>query len=118
MEQLKIFDSELKIMEILWEREPVTAKDIARAAAERFGWNKNTTYTVINKLISKNAIKKSEPHFTCVSLVHREDVRREETKTLIDRLYGGSKKAFFASFVEEHLSEEELKELLKTLDKK
>ncbi len=47
MEKLKLFDGELKLMELLWENEGATAKELTLLAAEKIGWNKNTTYTVI-----------------------------------------------------------------------
>ena len=39
-----------------------------------------------------------EPNFICVPLIDRKQVAREETDSLIRKLYGGSKKAFFAAF--------------------
>jgi len=44
-------------MEIIWENEPISAKQISLIAAEQIGWNKNTTYTVIKKLESKGISK-------------------------------------------------------------
>ena len=118
METLKLFDSELKIMDILWEKEPISAKEIALIAAETIGWNKNTTYTIIKKLIEKNAIERTEPNFVCNSLVKKEDVRKAETQSLIDKLYNGSKKAFFAAFIEDNISEDELEVLKKLIEKR
>ena len=54
----KLFDSEIKVMEIIWENEPISAKQISLIAAEQIGWNKNTTYTVVKKLESKGYIKR------------------------------------------------------------
>ncbi len=118
MEAVKLFDSELKIMDIVWEREPVSAKEISLIAADTIGWNKNTTYTIIKKLIEKNAIVRSEPNFVCTSLIKKEDVQKAETMNLIDKLYNGSKKAFFAAFIEENISEDELAELRKLIEKR
>ena len=118
MEPVKLFDSELKIMDIVWEREPVPAKEITLIAAEKIGWNKNTTYTIIKKLIEKNAIERTEPNFICTSLVKRADVQKTETQSLIDKLFKGSRKAFFAAFLEEDISEDELKELKKLIEKR
>ena len=36
--ECKIFDSELKILEILWEGGEASAKDVALRAAELVGW--------------------------------------------------------------------------------
>lgn len=118
METVKLFDSELKLMDIVWDKEPVSAKEITLIAAETIGWNKNTTYTIIKKLIEKNAIKRTEPSFVCTSLVQKEDVRKAETKSLIDKLYNGSKKAFFAAFIENDISDDELEVLKKLIEKR
>jgi len=117
-EQIKLFDSELKIMEIVWEKEPVTAKEISTISGETIGWNKNTTYTVIKKLIEKDAIKRKDPGYMCQSLVNREEIRKAEVDTLIDKLYNGSKKAFFAAFIEENITDDEFNELKKLIDKR
>ena len=118
METVKLFDSELKIMDIVWDKEPVSAKEITLMAAETIGWKKNTTYTIIKKLIEKNAIERTEPNFICTSLVKKEDVQKAETQSLIDKLYNGSKKAFFASFIEDELSEDDLEALKKLIEKR
>ena len=57
----KLFDSEAKVMEIIWERGPLSAKEIRLIAADSIGWNKNTTYTVIKKLEAKGYIRRDEP---------------------------------------------------------
>ncbi len=114
---MKLFDSELKLMEFVWNHEPISAREIALLAAEQIGWNKNTSYTILKKLVEKGALVRTEPNFTCTSLVKKEEIQKNETKNLIDRLYGGSKKAFFAAFVEENLSDEEAAELSKMIER-
>ena len=49
----KLFDSERKVMEVIWEEGDMTAKEISLILNEKIGWNKNTTYTVIKKCIQK-----------------------------------------------------------------
>ena len=44
---MKLFDSEWKVMEVLWQKNDRTAKEISLRLADTIGWNKNTTYTVI-----------------------------------------------------------------------
>ncbi len=53
---MKLFDSELKVMEVLWEQGTKSARDIVDVLSQRIGWNKNTTYTVIKKCIEKEAV--------------------------------------------------------------
>lgn len=118
MENIKLFDSELKVMEVIWEREPISAKEISLILGERIGWNKNTTYTIIKKLVEKQLVERKEPNFICSSLVKREEVQQAETKSLIERLYQGSKKSFFAAFLKnEKLTREELQELKDMIEK-
>ena len=115
----KIFDSEIKVMEIVWESEPVSAKDISIVAAQKIGWNKNTTYTVIKKLEEKGYIKREDPGFVCTSLVSRDAVRKSETKGLVERLFGGSKKALFSALLEdEELTGDDIEELRRMIDKR
>ena len=112
MDKVKLFEGELKLMELVWENEGATAKDLTILAADKIGWNKNTTYTVIKKLVAKDAIKRDEPGFICRSLIGREEVGREEVKTVLHSFFGGSVKAMFSSFIAEGaLSDEESEEL-------
>ena len=114
-----LFDSELKVMELIWENEPISAKDISLMAGERIGWNKNTTYTVIKKLETKGFIKREEPGFICTSLYKKEEIQRSETNSLIDKLFGGSKKALFSALInDEEVTDEEISELKELIDKK
>ncbi len=118
MDTIKLFDSELKVMDIIWEKEPITAKEISVILNDAIGWNKNTTYTIIKKLIDKKIIQREEPNFICTSIIKRGQIQRSETKQLIDRLYQGSKKMFFAAFLQnEKLSKEEAEELKGLIDK-
>ena len=118
--ELKLFDSERKVMEVLWEADaPLTAKEIAVRLDEAVGWNKNTTYTVIKKCIEKGAIRREEPDFICHPLEERETVRREETEALIDKMFGGSSELFFSSFLRERgISEGDTRELLRLIQEK
>ncbi|WP_430126870.1 BlaI/MecI/CopY family transcriptional regulator, partial [Paenibacillus macerans] len=56
--QIKLFDSELKIMDVLWKNGDTTAKQIAETLKEQVGWNKTTTYTLIKRCIDKGAIER------------------------------------------------------------
>ncbi len=115
----KIFDSELKLMELLWEKEPISAKELSLIAATALEWNKNTTYTVIKKLELKGFIKRTEPGFICTSLISRTDVQKSETRSLTEKLFGGSKKALFSALLEdESLTSEDLAELRRMIEKR
>lgn len=117
MEKTKLFEGELKLMELLWENEGVTAKELTLLAADKIGWNKNTTYTVIKKLVAKGVIRREEPGFVCRSLVKREDAGREEAKAVLHSFFGGSVKAMLSSFMAEGtMSEREAEELRRMIE--
>ena len=112
----KLFDSEAKVMEIIWERGALSAKEISLIAADTIGWNKNTTYTVIKKLEAKGFIRRDEPGFICTPLVSRE--QKQETESLINKFYGGSKRALFSALLDkEDLTDEQVEELQRLIDK-
>ena len=114
---MKLFDSEFRLMELIWAEDGLTAKALSLRAGEAIGWNKNTTYTVLKKLVEKGAVERVEPGFRCKALISRDEVAREETAGLIDKLFSGSRKAFFAAFLEqEKLSGAELDELRAMID--
>ncbi|HHV12069.1 MAG TPA: BlaI/MecI/CopY family transcriptional regulator [Clostridiales bacterium] len=117
---LKLYDSELKIMSILWKEGDTTAKRIAEIAKVEIGWSKTTTYTVIKKCIDKGAIKRLDPTFTCCALVTREQVQLFETNELIRNMYEGSADQLIVSLLHSKiLSEQELahiKEIVNRLE--
>ena len=115
----KLFDSEAKVMEIIWANAPITAKEISLIAAETIGWNKNTTYTVLKKLEAKGFIRRDEPNFICTPLVSKGQMQKTEADSLIKKLFGGSRKALFSALLEdEPLTEEELSELRELIEKR
>lgn len=113
-----LFDSERKVMELIWNYEPVSAKKLSLLAAESIGWNKNTTYTVIKKLEEKGFVLRNEPGFVCSSLVSRETVKMFEARSLVNNFFGGSRKALFSALLaDEELTKEELDELRSMIEK-
>lgn len=96
---MKLFDSERRVMEVLWQRGEESAKGIAQALGAQVGWSKTTTYTVIQKCIAKGAASRSDPGFRVRPLITREQVRDGETDELIDKHYGGSPDLLVASLL-------------------
>ena len=111
-ETVKLFDSELKVMHILWKEGDVQAKHIADVLTKELGWNKNTTYTLIKRCIKKGAIERSEPNFMCHALIPKEEVQEAETNQLINKIYDGCADKLFAALLSrKKLSAEEIEKL-------
>lgn len=114
---VKLFDSELKVMDVLWREGDQTAKRISDILKAETGWNVNTTYTVIKKCIAKGAVLRSEPNFLCHALISKEEVQAAETEELIGKLFDGSPDLLFASLLSSRkLSGEQLERLRRIID--
>lgn len=109
---MKLFDSELKVMGVLWREGDQTAKHISDILKAEIGWNMNTTYTVIKKCVAKGAIARSEPNFLCHALVSREAVQAAETEELLGKLFDGAPDQLFASLLgSQRLTREQIERL-------
>lgn len=96
---IKLYESELKVMDLLWKEGELPAKEIAKQLKDLIGWSKTTTYTVLKKCVEKHAILRIDPGFICRPLISREEVQRAETEDLIDRMYNGSEDLLIASLL-------------------
>lgn len=114
---IKLFDSELKVMDVLWREGDTTAKHIAAVLNEEAGWNINTTYTLIKRCIKKGAIERTEPNFMCHAFIPKEAVQEAETDELINKIYDGSADKLFAALLgRKKLSREQIDKLKKMVD--
>lgn len=115
--ETKLFDSELKVMDILWREGDSTAKHIAEVLHGEVGWNKNTTYTLIKRCINKGAIERTEPNFMCHALISKETVQEAETVELVDKMYDGSVDKLFAALLgSKKLSDKQIERLKKMIN--
>ena len=109
---MKLFDSELRVLDILWEKGDVTAKEIAEILNKQIKWSKTTTYTVIKKCLDKAAVSRQEPNFICHALVTKEQVQKTKTTELINKMYGGKSDHLVAALLGgKNLSPDEIKRL-------
>ncbi|ESL04515.1 transcriptional regulator, BlaI/MecI/CopY family [Catonella morbi ATCC 51271] len=114
MSELRLHEGELNIMELLWSNKELAAKDISKIIKEYIGWEKNTTYTVIKRLIDKGAVQRTDPGFICSALVSQRSVREIETKRLLNQFYNGSLQTFISEYLKnQRLSAGDIAELQK-----
>ena len=113
----KLFDSERKVMEVIWEEGDMTAKEISLILNEKIGWNKNTTYTVIKKCIQKGLIERLEPGFLCRARITKEQAIENDTDEFVNRVFGGSVPLLFSALLQQKkMSKEEIKKLKQMID--
>lgn len=111
-----IYESEYRFCEILWEREPVTSRELVELCAEKLELKKSTTFTVIKRLTERGIIKSENAIVT--SLISKEEVQVAESKALVEKNFGGSLPSFIAAFTKNKgLTEEEIEEIQRIIDR-
>ena len=115
MEKPKIFESEYRFCLILWENEPIKSTALAKLCAERLGWSKATTYTVIKRLTERGVVKSEGAVVS--SLVSKEEAQTAQIDELVEKTVEGSLPAFVAAFTRgRRLSAKEAEELRRMID--
>lgn len=115
METPKIFESEYKFCEILWEHEPISSSELVRLCSEKLEWKKSTTYTVIRRLSERGVLRSKDAIVT--SLVSKEEVLSAESAQVIERTFAGSLPDFIAAFTrKKKLSKQEIDEIQRMID--
>lgn len=115
METPKIFESEYRFCEILWDNEPVSSSELVRMCNEKLEWKKSTTYTVIKRLTERGVIKSEDAIVT--SLYSREEIQAAESAEVVERTFAGSLPSFIAAFTKnKQLSKEEIAEIQAIID--
>ena len=92
----KIFESEYRFCQILWEREPVRSGELVALCREKLDWKPTTTYTVIRRLAERGVLKNE--HSVVTSLVSRTEAECAEIDELLEKRFGGSLPGFIAAF--------------------
>ena len=96
---IRIADSELEVMRILWrEGRPMPFGEIRAELEKKTGWKKSTIQTLILRLRDKGIITAHDKYVTMYSAnVSQEEYAQSEGQTFIDRLFDGSAKNLVAA---------------------
>ena len=115
MEELILCESEKRLMEIIWQEEPIESGKLVKIANDKIDWNKSTTYTILRKLIAKGFVKNED---TIVSaLIPKEKVLISESNQIVEDSFSGSLPKFVASFFgsKKTLTDKEADDLIKII---
>lgn len=118
--QLSIHSSEWKVMECIWEHEPVSIMQVVKFLQEKSGWSKSTIITMIKRLQKKGVIgyKENGRSKVLYTLVSREEIALSETDTLLEKVFHGSISLMLNTLLnEKSITAEERAELIDILDK-
>ena len=122
--KINISDSELVVMQELWQTPQITARELTDKLMLQTDWSEPTIKTLLLRLLRKNAVKRSKKDkvFVYTALVNQDEYRFLASRSLLDRLFNGLTADFLTCLVKNNsLSSQEidsLKELLDKADKK
>lgn len=114
--ELRLSESEYRLMDIIWNEEPIGSTELSRLCLEKLGWKKSTSYTMLKRLADKKAIQNHEAVVT--SLIDKDQVIRHESDALLEKSFGGSVPDFFAAFLQDRkLTREEAEKIAEMIRK-
>lgn len=114
--ELRLSESEYRLMDIIWNEEPIGSTELSRLCLEKLGWKKSTSYTMLKRLADKKAIQNHEAVVT--SLIDKDQVIRHESDALLEKSFGGSVPDFLAAFLQDRkLTREEAEKIAEMIRK-
>ena len=115
MENIKLGEAEYRVMNIVWEKGPLPAMELAGICLEQYDWKKSTVYTMLKRLGDKGVLTFEEKVVT--ALIPKEQVDRMESQALLEKAYRGSVPDFFAAFLQDRkLTREEAVRIQKMIE--
>ena len=110
METPKIFESEYRFCQILWEREPVSSTELVRLCQEALGWKKSTTYTMLRRLCTKGLFVNQDGQVQ--ALLSQADFLARQSEDFLAQNFAGSLPRFLTAFCSrQKLSDADVQEL-------
>lgn len=117
----RISDAEWLVMQVLWLRSGLTADEVVEALRGKVTWSARTIRTLLNRLLQKRALKhaKEGRKYRYFPAVNQEQCIRQERRSFVQRVYGGTIAPMLAAFIDDaQLSSEDIEELKRMLEQK
>lgn len=114
----RISEAEHAVMEALWDESPLTAADVCERVCTARDWSMPTVKTLLSRLVTKGAVATEADgrKFLYTPTIARSAYVGNESRRLVDRLFGGKPASLFAQLAEsEALSDEDLVEIERLL---
>ncbi|WP_144392097.1 BlaI/MecI/CopY family transcriptional regulator [Pleionea sediminis] len=113
-----ISESEFKVMRILWQQAPCSAKTVVSELEDSSDWKEKTIKTLLNRLLNKGIItyEKNGREYLYSPLIEQEQYQKEASKNFLSQVFDGKLSAFVSQFAKkETLSTDEIKQLKKVI---
>ena len=110
MEDYRLGVVEGKFAQLIWDKEPLTSRELVELCARELDWKKSTTYTVLKRLCDKGIFRNEGGVVT--SRMSREAFAGAQSEKFVEETFGGSLPAFLAAFTQRKpLSQGEIEEI-------
>lgn len=96
MEEIKLGLVEARFADIIWNREPLTTRELVNLCEQELNWKRTTTYTVLKKLCDRGIFTMNDKIVT--SLISREEFSAMQSDSFVKENFQGSLPAFIAAF--------------------
>lgn len=117
----RISAGEWEVMEVLWDGHPLPSGEIVAALAATHGRHPKTVRTLLGRLVSKGCLsfERAGKGYRYSPTVSRAACVREESESLVERVFAGDVKSALLHFVESaELSPGDLAELRSVLERR
>ena len=121
MVEAHISEAEWQVMQVVWDREPVTAAEVIAALTPATGWRHRTIRTLLSRLVDKGVLTAAADgnRYLYRPLAARSKCVREESRSFLKKVFGGDAAELLAHFVRgADLPPEQIEELKRLLDEK
>ncbi|MBQ7955603.1 MAG: BlaI/MecI/CopY family transcriptional regulator [Lachnospiraceae bacterium] len=118
-ENVNLTNAEWNVMECLWEKSPLTGRELVEQLKQTVGWSKSTTLTMLGRMTAKGLLfcdesGKARLYAPCVD---REAAVHNETENFLKRVYKGSVSLMMSSITaKQELSKEDVEQLYAILE--
>lgn len=119
-EKTALTEAEWKIMQLLWEKSSMTMMEITKALEKETGWTKNTVTTLLKRMNQKGTVDVDETGSVkrYRPAADKQKVTREQTDTLLTRLFNGKASLLVTSLVERgNMTGDEIRQIQSILEK-
>ena len=113
-------ESELEIMQIIWKEEtPISRMTVENALQEVHPLAPTTILTLLTRLCEKGflALRKEGRSNLYEPLITEREYLASESRSFLDRLFGGSVAGFATALCDSGVKKEEVEELKRLLEK-
>ena len=112
-------DAELKILRVLWQRGPSTVKQAHEVIAATKKTSYNTTLKLLQIMNKKGIVTRDESQRPQIyqSAVPESQMQQRMVSDFLDRAFGGSARKLIAALTATDISDDELSDIRKLLNK-